>query len=147
MKKEIRELVDYALFDFKNNNKSLEIGFVNKKQSEIIEQKLGINLYGCKRILSTSAIKHILRAHGSIKGEEKRGQIAINIDDFENIPMYIANAYKVEYVGKNKLLQNVFKHTTEMDGEIIIIERFVINKYGNKVYIETMYKKQKSNRK
>jgi hypothetical protein len=147
MKKEIKALVEYALFDFKNKNKSLEIGVVNKKQSEIIKQKLGVNLYGCKRILSTSAIKHILRVHGSIKGEEKRGQIAINIDDFENIPIFIANAHKVEYAGKNKLLQDVFIHTTEMDGLIIIIESVVINKHGNKVYIETMYKRQKSNRK
>jgi phage-Barnase-EndoU-ColicinE5/D-RelE like nuclease3 len=145
MKKEIRELVEYALFDIENKNKALEIGIVNKKQSEVIKENTGIETYGCKRFLDTSAIKHILRKHGSIKTEEKRGQIAINIDDFENIPTYIANADLIEYVGKNLLQQDVFKYTSQQNGLIIIIESVVINKRGNKIYIETMYKKKKSN--
>jgi hypothetical protein len=145
MKKEIRELVEYALSDIDNKNKALEIGIVNKKQSQIIKENIGLETYGCKRFLDTSAIKHILSKHGSIKTEEKRGQIAINIDDFEQIPFYISNADSIEYVGKNRLKQDVFKYTTNEENQIIIIESVVLNKYGNKIYIETMYKKKKSN--
>lgn len=145
MKKEIRELVGYALSDIDNKNKALEIGMVNKKQSQIIKENIGLETYGCKRFLDTSAIKHILRKHGSIKTEEKRGQIAINIDDFEQIPFYISNADSIEYVGKNKLKQDVFKYSMSEENQIVIIESVVLNKYGNKIYIETMYKKKKSN--
>ena len=73
--KEIRDLVEYALFDSENKNKSIEIGTVNKKQSEIILKNLGIDLFGCKRILNTNAIKHILKIHGSIKKEAKKGKL------------------------------------------------------------------------
>lgn len=97
--------------------------------------------------MNTNAIKHILKIHGSIKKEAKKGQIAINIDDFENIPIFISNAHLIEYIGKNALNQDVFKYTTKAERSIIVIESVIINKRGNKVYIETMYKKEKSNSK
>ena len=53
----------------------------------------------------------------------------------------------IEYIGKNALNQDVFKYTTKAEGSIIVIESVIINKRGNKVYIETMYKKEKSNSK
>ncbi|EPE9900241.1 conserved hypothetical protein [Flavobacterium psychrophilum] len=145
MKKEIRELVEFALSDDLNKNISIAIGEVNKKQADVIENEIGINLVGCQRYLDTSAIKHILLRHGSAKNEEKRGQIAINIDDFENIPTYISNADSIIYLGKNKLKQDIFQYTTEENGLIVILESVIINKRGNKMFIETMYKKKKSN--
>lgn len=147
MKEEIKELVEFALSDELNKHKVITIGTVTKKQSEIIKKETGIEMYGCDRIIDTSAIRHILRNHGFTKQEESRGQIAVTIDDFENIPHYITNASKIEYIGKNRLKQNSFQYTTEENDTIIIIEGIIINKRGNKMQIETMYKKKKSNRK
>lgn len=147
MKKEIKELVDFALSDNLNKHKTITIGTVNKKQAVIMKKETGINLYECERTLDTFVIRHILRKHGSVKMEANRGQVAINLDDFENIPHYIAKAYKIEYLGKNKLNQDSFQYYTEDKGTIVIIEAVRINKYGNKISIETMYKMKKSNRK
>lgn len=147
MKKEIKELVDFALSDQLNKHKSIVIGTVNKKQAEIIKKETGFEMYGCDRLLDTSAIRHILRKHGSPKIEESRGQIAVTLDDFEKIPSYIANASKIEYIEKNKLKRDAFQYTTEEDGAIIVIEGVVINKKGNKIMIETMFKIKKSKRK
>jgi phage-Barnase-EndoU-ColicinE5/D-RelE like nuclease3 len=143
MKKEIKELVEFALSDELNKHKVISIGTVTKKQAEIIKKITGIEMYGCVRIIDTSAIRHILRNHGFTKQEESRGQIAVTIDDFENIPHYITNASKIEYIGKNRIKQDSFQYTTEEDGTIIIIEGVIINKRGNKMQIETMYKKKK----
>ena len=145
MKKEIKELVEFALSDELNQHKALVIGSVTKKQAKELELKAGLNLYGCNRIIDTSAIRHILSKHGSAKTEDKRGQVAINIDDFENIPKYISNAFLVEYIGKNKLKRDVFQYYCDDNGTIIIIEGVVVNKYGKKLMIETMFKKKKSN--
>lgn len=147
MKKEIKELVEFALSDSLNKHKVITIGIVTQKQADVIKKETGVEMYGCERIIDTSAIRHILRNHGFSKQEESRGQIAITIDDFENIPHYITNASKIEYIGKNRIKQNSFQYTTEENGEIIIIEGVIVNKRGNKMQIETMYKKKKSNRK
>lgn len=147
MKKEIKELVQFALSDKLNKHKSIVIGKVTKKQALVIQKETGIDMYGCERIIDTSVIRHIIRRHSSPKSEEKLGQIAITLDDFENIPKYLSSAYKMEYLGKNKLDQDVFQYETIDNGTVIILEAVRINKYGNKMLIETMYKKKKSNRK
>lgn len=142
MKKEIRELVDFALSDDLNQHKALVIGTVTKNQAVELELKTGINFYDCKRIIDTSAIRHIIRKHGSAKTEAKKGQVPVNIDDFEKIPQYIANAFLVEYVGKNKLKRDVFQYLSEHNGIVFIIRGVVINNDGKKLIIETMFKKK-----
>ncbi len=143
MKKEIRELVEFALSDDLNQHKAIFIGKVTHKQAEVIKKQIGIDIYGCERYLDTNAIRHTIKNHGSAKDEEKRGQIAINIDDFENIPNFISKAKDVKYIGKNKLKQDVFQYTTEENGIVFIIEGVRINKHGNKIFIETMFKRKK----
>lgn len=148
MKKEIQELVQFALSDKLNQHKSIIIGTVNKMQSDIIEQFSGVNIYGCNRIIDTSLIRHVISKHGSPSIEEKKEQIAITIDDFILIPTVLTNADFITYEGKNNLKRDCFKYTKKLaDGTIIIIEAVIINKYGNKMVIETMYKKKKSNKK
>lgn len=51
--------------------------------------------------MDTNAIRHTQKNHCSAKDEEKRVQIAINIDDFENIPNFISKAKEVKYIGVN----------------------------------------------
>lgn len=147
MKKEIKQLVNFALSDTLNKHKSITVGTVTKKQAAIIQAQIGVDMYGCERILDTSTIRHIIKNHGSAKDEAKRGQIAVNLDDIQNIAHYINSSSEVAYLGKNKLKQDVFKYQTAENGVIVVVEAVRINKRGNAMIIQTMYKIKKSNRK
>ena len=61
MKKEIRELVEFALSDDLNQHKAIIIGKVTHKQAELIKKQIGIDMYGCERYLDTNAIRHTIK--------------------------------------------------------------------------------------
>lgn len=95
---------------------------------------------GIERFLDTSFIRHTLKNHGSAKKEEARGQVAVNLDDFELIPMVLQKATEIKYLGKNRLKLDVFEYRYKINDTFLVLEELRENKYGKALYISTMYK-------
>ncbi|MFN8281986.1 MAG: hypothetical protein U0U67_02165 [Chitinophagales bacterium] len=142
MKKEIQELVEYALTSETNKKRELVIGKVSKKQAKEIEKLVGINLEGVERVIDSYMIRHALGKHGSPTKESKQGQIAITIDDFILLPEVYIHPDKIEYIGKNSLKQDLFRYIKKIDESLFIIEALRVSKKGYKLIFTTMYKRK-----
>lgn len=142
MKKEIQELVEYALTTTTNKKKELIIGTISKKQAKEMEVLVGINLEGVERIIDSYMIRHALGKHGSPVKKAKQGQIAITIDDFILLPEVYSQPDKIEYIGKNALKQDLFRYIKKIDNSLFIIEALRISKKGYKLIFTTMYKRK-----
>ena len=141
--KSIKELIEIAFAENSNIHAELCIGAVTKKNAEDIKQLINEDLVGAERYLDTNTIRHIIKNHGSSKSEENRGQIAISLDDIEAIPQILRSYHTIKYIGKNRMKQDIFEYETKINGTYIIVEAIRIRKWGNRMYIQTMYKRKK----
>lgn len=140
-KSEIKKLVEFALSDRLNQHKEIVIGKVSKRQADFLLQEIGIDLENAERCLDTSAIRHIIKEHGSEKTEQARGQVPINLDDFELITSILENADEISYKGKNRLKQDTFVYKKKIQDIYVVMEAVRLSKKkGNKISICTMYK-------
>ncbi|MEZ5047493.1 MAG: hypothetical protein R2831_10930 [Chitinophagaceae bacterium] len=143
MKKEIKQLINLALSQ-KPTHKILNLGKATKQQTDFINQYTNEDVTGIQRHIDTSGIRHAIKLHGSPKTENPRGQIAINLDDFLLLPIILKTPDKIEYKGKNKLKQDVFLYTKQIDNIYFVAEAVRFSKKkGNKLIFETMYKRKK----
>jgi hypothetical protein len=141
--KSIKELIEVALASTSNTHAELCIGAVTQRNANDIKQLINQDLVGAERYLDTSTIRHIINNHGSVELEAKRGQIAITFDDIEAIPQILRSYNKIKYIGKNRLQHDMFEYHTKSDVVYIIVEAVRIRKWGNRMYIQTMYKRKK----
>jgi phage-Barnase-EndoU-ColicinE5/D-RelE like nuclease3 len=139
--KSIKEVVEIAL---STGNKYAEYEFAKMPiaQSKIIEKIIGIKLVGCDRVFDTNAVKHTLLKHGSELTEAKRGQVAVTLDDFAKLPMVLKEPDSINYVGKNKLKQDVFEYQKLIGDLYFVGEAVKIASAGNKLVFCTMYKRK-----
>ena len=92
-------------------------------------------------MLGTTAAWWVLCAgHCIVIREEARGQVAINLDDFELIPKILKDATEINYKGKNSLKMDVFEYKYKIDDTYIVLEELRENKYGKKLFLSTLYK-------
>ena len=70
-----------------------------------------------------------------------RGQLPINIDDFELIPKIIQTE-NVKYGGKNSLKQDVFVFEKRIGNLFFVVEAVRQSKRGNKLVFQTLYKRK-----
>jgi len=91
--------------------------------------------------LQSSSNEYNTKGVPSEKTEKSRGQIAINLDDFDLITTVLEKADEVSYQGKNRLNQDVFLYKKKIENVHIVMEAVRISKKrGNKISISTMYK-------
>lgn len=74
-----------------------------------------------KHVIDNSAIRHILKQHGS-ENEEKRGQLPVTEDDFSKIPDIIENYDSVEVEKGKRGVENIIYSKTFDDGTTIYVE-------------------------
>lgn len=140
MKEKIRYLVDKALSN-ENKHYELMISYLPKYQAKILEAQFDVDLTGVERVIDTYGIKHTIKEHGSEKTELLRGQLPVNIDDFELIPEIIKTD-NVKYGGKNSLRQDVFVFEKRIGNLYFVVEAVRFSKKGNKLVFQTMYKRK-----
>ena len=140
LKEKIRNLVEIAL-SIENKHYEIILSHLPKYQAQIIETQIGVDLTGVERILDTYGIKHTIKEHGSEKTELLRGQLPINIDDFELIPKIIQTE-NVKYSGKNSLKQDVFVFERRIGNLYFIVEAVRFSKKGNKLVFQTLFKRK-----
>ena len=93
-----------------------------------------------RHILDNSAIRHIIKTHGSLK-ENLRGQIPITEKDFLFITE-IVSSYETLSIEKNRRGQDVIIYSkTYEDGVVFYVEE--IRQGRHELAASTMYKKKK----
>ncbi len=139
MKKEIKELVEFAINSRNSTNKKVEINIIDDLEATILKAKTGFNLLGFKRIIDKSSINHTMRLHGNIKTEASRGQIAITQKDFELIPK-IVKSENVIYAGKSKLGIDCILYEAIINNTYYYVEE--IRKGKKELCLKTLYKRK-----
>ena len=112
-----------------------------------MESEIGIKLVGCSRIIDTNGIRHTLRRHGSEIEEAKRGQVAVNLDDFNKIPLIVKEPDSIKYGGKNKLKQDFFIYEKKIGDTYFLSEAVKVASAGNQLVFSSMYKRKKKSTK
>ncbi len=137
-KEKIKEFVEKSLKEKNNKQKKYYLCDVSDKQAKEIFELTGIDVKGYTWTIENFFLYHTLKEHGNNTKEQKRGQIAINISDFENIQDIINNPDKITLSeGKNSNIHlKIEKQLNELYFYIIEIRK------GKKEIVgKTMYKR------
>ena len=93
-----------------------------------------------RHTLDNSAVRHVIKSHGSAK-EELRGQIPISNTDLMRISE-IVSSYDTIAVEKNRRLQDVIIYTKTMeDGITLYVEEVRVGRH--ELAASSMYKRKK----
>jgi len=114
------------------------IGKVKESVSNIVKNKIGIDISDYNISIKTDAIRHSLKGHSDMNNEQTRGQIPLVEQDFANIPLIINSADNISYEGKNKQDKPVIKFEKNINGNNVVIT-YVSDKHKN-LELQTMYK-------
>jgi hypothetical protein len=119
--------------------------FVLEKLSEqevsLLKTKTGFDVSDFSRIIDNFAIRHAFSHHGNPKTEEKRGQIAITIEDFEKIPEIVTQFDNRETGEKNTAQRDLLKYTKEEElCKYIYVEEIRTGK--KELALQTFYKQK-----
>ena len=143
---EIEEFVRKVLED-RGKYQKIDLGELSEKQINQINEHLEINLEDFRRVLDNSGVAHVFKKHGGEKAENLRGQVAVTEEDFSKIIDIVDNPDKVEYIGKNKIGNDMILYEKNYD---LILIRYIEGirenkrKHKKEVYLETFYKKKPS---
>ncbi|MCC6599864.1 MAG: hypothetical protein IT223_04230 [Crocinitomicaceae bacterium] len=96
---------------------------------------------GYKRMVNIKEVKHTFSKHGNPFAENKRRQVAITIQDIENIPYLLENSEIIQH-GLTPTGTIAIMHRIETETTIIYIEE--VRTGRKKLALKTMWKlKQK----
>jgi len=136
----IKEFVKQILKDKSNKLQKFSFGKLTEKQIKEIKENTGFDLTDYERIIDNYGIKYAFKQHGNIIKEQKRGQIAITENDFENILKIITNAEKIENNGKNKIGRNIIRFCKQLSEKNYYTEE--IMKKKKELAMQTFYKRK-----
>ncbi|HFG0565250.1 hypothetical protein [Flavobacterium psychrophilum] len=139
MEKEIEELVEFAINSKNTINKKVEINIIDKIEANLLKLKTGFDLFGYKRIIDRSSIKHTIKEHGNINTEFKRGQIAVTEKDFKLVPQ-IVKSENVIYSGKSKAGIDCVLYEIIIENTYYYVEEIRTGK--KELCLKSMYKRK-----
>ena len=139
MKKEIQELVQFAINSKNSVNKKVKINTISKIESQILKLKTDLDVEGFTRILDKSSINHTISKHGNDKIEKNRGQIAVVYDDFYLIPK-IVKTENIIYSGKTKTGTDCILYQKVIGDVYYYVEE--VRKGKKELCLKTLYKRK-----
>jgi valyl-tRNA synthetase len=143
MKKEIQELVEFAMTDKSSKNKVLHLGKLESDEIELLKLKTNLDFSDYSRVIDKSGINHAIKQHGNEKRETSRGQLAITKNDFELIPE-IVKSENVIYSGKSKIGMDCILYEAYFEDVIFYVEE--VRTGRKQLCLQTMYKRKKPTR-
>lgn len=139
----ILALVEFAKADSSNTYRDINFSTVPNFQAEIILNAVGIDVKGCIKYLTASAIRHVFNSHSDVHLEAHTNQIAVTDADFEYIPTILSAPDDYE-IGRNNRRRNpaiLFKK--KIDNKVYHVVMSVVTHDGEKVLMfNTMYIKK-----
>ena len=133
---EIDNLINVALSQKDGNRHFVNLGTVSDKTATDILQLTGQDVSGWQVSIDESAVRHTLKQHGNTEQEAKRGQVAVNHDDFKKI-FEIIHDYDELSLGNE---QNTVKFVKNIGEQFVLIEEMRLRR--KKLSLKTMYKKK-----
>ena len=133
---EIDNLINVALSQKDGNRHFVNLGTVSDKTATDILQLTGQDVSGWQVSIDESAVRHTLKQHGNTEQEAKRGQVAVNHDDFKKI-FEIIHDYDELSLGDE---QNTVKFVKNIGEQFVLIEEMRLRR--KKLSLKTMYKKK-----
>jgi len=122
---------------------------MGKVENWLVEdaKKTGLNIEGFEHEITRKFMTHVLDEHGDTKKEAARGQIAINVKDFEKILDIIQSPDYVLFGGKytkgDTKGNDFIVYAKEMtDGTTLYYEAVLPGKRNKKLRGKTMYKRK-----
>ena len=140
----LKELIKYA-FSEERGLVKLELGEIKDVIASTIEESTGFKLENYVHVVDNYAIRHTIAEHGSPQKEAKRGQIAIEVNDFKLISEIITSPDAVYYEKKNNLGLPVLIYEKTICDKIFYLEE--IRTGRKELAMQTMYKRKTSTRK
>jgi phage-Barnase-EndoU-ColicinE5/D-RelE like nuclease3 len=93
-------------------------------------------------IIDTNGIRHTIKQHGSEYTEIKRGQLPINLDDFNHVKSILSSPDEIQYAGKNKEKKDVFIYKKQIGYYYFVATVIRYSKKGDKAIFTTFYKRK-----
>lgn len=138
-KNQISTLVNEVLLDTSNKKSEILIAKVSKIEAEKIKLKTGKDVSGFEHVIDNYGIIHTLKSHGNKIKEALRGQIAIELKDFELIPKIILTE-NIIYSGKNKIGNDIILYEKKI-GLVYYYAEEIRNK-KKKLALNSMWKRK-----
>jgi valyl-tRNA synthetase len=104
-----------------NKNKVVLLGGISQITYSQIKEQSGIDLTGFQISIDAYEVKHVLQGHGDKKRENKRGQEAVNEEDFELMVKIVNNPEIVFFDGTDRLGRDCFQFQSTFESKYVII--------------------------
>jgi len=146
LEKEILDLYDRCLEDFSPFHLKLDLFIIPADLSQLIFDKTALDVTGFMVSIDNYGIKHILEQHGNPISEAKRGQIAIQREDFIKWVEVFLNPDDVQLIGNTKHTRTpVLQFSKHVEDKMYVLKevRTVTSNKKNKIsrlMLHTMYK-------
>jgi phage-Barnase-EndoU-ColicinE5/D-RelE like nuclease3 len=99
----IESLVKYVQSDFKNDYLRTDFGIIDNELAAIIYLSASFKLENYALSINAHGIRHVLNQHGTVYTELSRGQLAVEIEDWLQLPHIIEYADFIADSQKSKL--------------------------------------------
>lgn len=93
------------------SDRQLVLGMGDVPAAARVHAATGLNVTGFTAVLDNYAVRHTLRQHGSTAAEAKRGQLAIELEDFGLVPLVLAEPDDVRADGQTRQGRDVLVYT------------------------------------
>ena len=133
---QLKEFVEESLNN-KQYDKKMYFGAVPTDLAELIKENTGVEVDGYNCSLSSNEIRKIIKDHGDDKTELPRGQRAVTVEDFLNIPKVIQSPDSVSispntYAGKKAVM-----FTADHNGKMTVVA--VVSDKHLDLFVQTAY--------
>lgn len=146
LRKQINDLYDECLENFEQFHKKIDLFEIPKLLASRIKEKTTIDLLGFWICIDNFGILHTLENHGNPVSEAKRGQIAVEKEDFITMIEVCLYPDEIKFVGNSKHTQKpLLQFEKKIENKIFVVKevRIVTSKKKNKLnrlVFHTMYK-------
>ena len=136
----IIEFVQSSLTDKTNKQKKFLINAIDAIEALVIETEININVENYKRIIDNFGVKHTFKKHGNAIKEASRGQLAIEIDDFDYIANIVAEPDDIIFGEVNDMSNALIKYMKNIDNiQYVYVEE--IRTGRKELALQTFYKR------
>lgn len=151
LRNQINDLYDECLNNFEPFHKKLDLFEIPEILVSRILTETNLDLSGFWICIDNFGIIHTLEKHGSPVSEAKRGQIAVEKEDFITMIEVCLNADTIKNIGVSKHSQNpVLQFEKRINDRVFVVKevRLITSKKKNKLnrlVFHTMYKIKATN--
>ena len=151
LRNQINDLYDECLENFEQFHRKIDLFQISENLALIIKEKTNINLIGFWVCIDNFGILHTLENHGNPLSEAKRGQIAVEKEDFITMIEVCLYPDEIKFIGNTKHTQKpMLQFEKKIENKIFVVKeiRVVTSAKKNKLsrlIFHTMYKIKASN--